>query len=211
MSALDFPNAPTVGQIATLTNGFSYQWDGTAWVVGSSTGQVAGGDLTGTYPNPDIRALAVGTAELADGAVTAAKVLAGQGARRTWAATLPAVGWSLGTKNAWTVFATVTQTVSGGIVIAFVEPALQYQIAAGQTTANIVGMQLTIDGTTTYMRNYTPTMGAGTFLSPLPGFTAVTTPAAGSRIFAVQVYAENNSGIGLSQSVQGAISFIELL
>jgi hypothetical protein len=34
----------------------------------------AGGDLTGTYPNPDIKALAVGTPELADGAVTNAKV-----------------------------------------------------------------------------------------------------------------------------------------
>jgi hypothetical protein len=34
----------------------------------------AGGDLTGSYPNPDIRALAVGTPELAAGAVTDAKV-----------------------------------------------------------------------------------------------------------------------------------------
>ena len=49
--------SPTVGQVATLTNGFSYQWDGAVWTLAAVTGgQVAGGDLTGTYPNPQIAA-----------------------------------------------------------------------------------------------------------------------------------------------------------
>jgi hypothetical protein len=60
MAVLDFPAAPTAGQVATLTNGFSYQWDGAVWTLTpASPGQVAGGDLTGTYPNPTIAPAAV--------------------------------------------------------------------------------------------------------------------------------------------------------
>jgi Chaperone of endosialidase len=55
MAVLDFPASPTMGQVATLTNGFSYQWDGTVWTLAASTGQAAGGDLQGTYPNPTIK------------------------------------------------------------------------------------------------------------------------------------------------------------
>lgn len=54
MAVLDFPSAPTVGQIAALSNGFSYQWDGAVWLVSTAPVANAGGDLTGTYPNPQV-------------------------------------------------------------------------------------------------------------------------------------------------------------
>src|SRR5215475_10311086 len=70
MAALDFPNAPVNGTQYSAPNGALYTYDGTAWTVSGvlSTGSAAGGDLSGTYPNPAIAA----------GAVTAAKLAAGR-------------------------------------------------------------------------------------------------------------------------------------
>jgi hypothetical protein len=82
MAILDFPAAPTMGQVVTLTNGFSYQWDGAVWTLTpASPGQAAGGDLTGTYPNPTIAAGAVTGAKLGPDSVDGYKLTGAAAAR----------------------------------------------------------------------------------------------------------------------------------
>jgi hypothetical protein len=64
VALLDFPASPTVGQVFTAQNGIPYRWDGATWVLAGTTGGTAGGDLTGTYPNPQIAAGAILDADI---------------------------------------------------------------------------------------------------------------------------------------------------
>ncbi|MEK7255581.1 MAG: hypothetical protein AAB316_12605, partial [Bacteroidota bacterium] len=70
--------SPATGLLVfdTTTGGFLF-FNGTAWQAITGPSGPAGGDLSGTYPNPDIAAGAVSTTELAAGSVTAAKVSSG--------------------------------------------------------------------------------------------------------------------------------------
>lgn len=99
MAALDFPASPTVGQQATLTNGFTYQWDGAVWTLAAATGQQAGGDLTGTYPNPSVGH--VDWSKLTTGTIAAGGDLAGS--------TYPNPTVTAAAKSKW--------SVSGGYII----------------------------------------------------------------------------------------------
>ena len=53
MAAINMPNAPTVGQQYTASNGITYSWDGVCWTsIGGSSGGGGASIHVGTTPPP---------------------------------------------------------------------------------------------------------------------------------------------------------------
>ena len=50
MTALAFPSSPTIGDTYTQPNGYTYTWNGTAW-LGTAGGSGSGVGLSGTWHN----------------------------------------------------------------------------------------------------------------------------------------------------------------
>jgi hypothetical protein len=69
----DLPPIPSIDRMANKINENFESIEG----GGATPSGAAGGDLTGTYPNPTIGTRKVTTAKIADGAVTAAKIAEG--------------------------------------------------------------------------------------------------------------------------------------
>jgi hypothetical protein len=175
MAILDFPAAPTAGQVVTLTNGFSYQWDGAVWTLTpASPGQVAGGDLTGTYPNPTRDLLKVTTAKLAAGAATRTPVAS---------AAFPA-NWNSATYGSWlTVVTTPSMTTRGGVVLILATPG---GLILGNTNQTSIYFGLLRNAVQIGIWQY-EVQGAAASRWPIPAHMFLDTGATGAVTYSYQI------------------------
>ena len=179
MAALDFPASPTNGQIYSGTNGATYQWDGTLWMPGgSAAGNVAGGDLTGSYPSPQIAA----------GAIAKADIGVGQVIRNWWQIITPA-NYAGPVAATWTVLATVNITTVGGQTISLIDPGWEW-LALGSA---VFYSGLQANGGWITVREHKPSAVTGR--TPLPPLVALWGPSAGTYRMDIMLYCASGTSV----------------
>jgi hypothetical protein len=169
----------------------------------------AGGDLSGTYPNPTIRSGTVGTVGLVDGAVTRAK-LAVNAANGALVYQPNPVGFVLSTANVWTTYATLPSlTTRGGAVLLLANPGTSVSVTLSGGNCNTRWMR---DGTLVAAGpwNLALSGGAGSLLA-MPGLHCIDGgPAAGAHVYVYQVLVGPNCVLTSPQVPDGGFFAMEI-
>jgi hypothetical protein len=211
-NAAPYASAPAVGAAGdsywNTTSKILYVSDGTAWVAvgpgGPPTG-AAGGSLKSTYPNPGIAALAVGTPELADGAVTRAKVAVGA-SYNIQGDFLP-VSFSSATINADVSVKTLPAlTTRGGRVRVEINPGGYLTVTAAGAFFRFVVYRNTVS---TYAVRWSCLTPGGTGWLPLPSLLFWDSPAAGTWTYEFRVFQNVANLVNLSPDSAGTFYVVE--
>ena len=191
---IGYPSSPTNGQVLT--------WDSSlhAWVAATAGGGTAGGDLSGTYPNPTVAKIngySVSATPSGDG-----QMLYWSNSLGTWLAT-PAP--STGDAMVWVGYPTYayvpTAVSSSSANQAWSAATTSASVSTSTTPASVSSLSTSVSGYTVYLFNYTCTLSSTS--AATQGFIAINFN--GSNLQVQQVTMRGTAGDIYQLSVTGYI------